>query len=257
MILLRPGFEPGKGPRRLQWGWRLLLWLIALLIVASTVVHLVMTHYFTGYAYHWNQRISAVIDTPQGPVTASSVQAVEVRYYPDGMFLATTERSYDLRGEAVVADLGEGRYLFVLIGGDEMAERAYWDLKGDGSRGDLLKAIRRQRDKGARPIPPRNRPTLVTFADINDPATVAQVDPDDLAATFGEGYALRSLTIEATRDPATVGQVETTLQWIAKARFIVPPEQQPRYVKDQTPEQRLMPSNFITRSILRAAKEVK
>jgi hypothetical protein len=34
------------------------------------------------------------------------------------------------------------------------------------------------------------RPLLVTFADINDPASVQRVDPDDLAASFGPGYAL-------------------------------------------------------------------
>ena len=64
----------------------------------------------------------------------------------DARAVQGAERKYDLRGEAVVADLGDGRYLFALIGSNEMAERAYWDLMGDDhDRGALLRAIRRQK----------------------------------------------------------------------------------------------------------------
>ena len=214
MILPRPSSRlkpPGsnKSGGGSRWPWKALIWLVALLILAIIAINMVVKHYTQGYAYNWHQRINVVIDTPQGPVTASSVQAMEVRYFPDGLFLSGVERNYDLTGEAAVADLGDGRYLFALIGNNNMAERTYRDLKGDGSTGDLLKRIRRQKGKPAREMRRRDWPQLVTFADVNDPATVMAVDPDDLAATFGAGYALNRMTIEITWGPETEGRVES------------------------------------------------
>jgi hypothetical protein len=54
----------------------------------------------------------------------------------------------------------------------------------------------------------------VTFADVADPTTVARVDPDDLAASFGPGVTLRGMTLEITDDPVTKGVVEGVLGWL-------------------------------------------
>jgi len=43
---------------------------------------------------------------------------------------------------------------------------------------------------------------------------VQQVDPDDLSATFGAGYALRAVTLEITTAPVTSGVVEGVLGWL-------------------------------------------
>ena len=50
-------------------------------------------------------------------------------------------------------------------------------------------------------------PMLVTFADVNRPASVAEVSPDNLAAHFGTGYALKRITFEAldSQMPLTTG----------------------------------------------------
>ncbi|MCC6479158.1 MAG: hypothetical protein IT552_08115, partial [Sphingomonadaceae bacterium] len=48
-------------------------------------------------------------------------------------------------------------------------------------------------------------PMLVTFKDLADPTSVEQVDPDDLAASFGRGYRLKSITVQVTDAPVTVG----------------------------------------------------
>lgn len=48
-------------------------------------------------------------------------------------------------------------------------------------------------------------PMLVTFGDLGDPTSVARVDPDDLAASFGEGVSLKRVTVELTDDPVTKG----------------------------------------------------
>jgi hypothetical protein len=58
------------------------------------------------------------------------------------------------------------------------------------------------------PVPPILYPLLVTFTDIADPKTVTRVDSANLAATFGPGYALTSITLEITDEPVTEGQVQ-------------------------------------------------
>ena len=65
-------------------------------------------------------------------------------------------------------------------------------------------------------MPKRDFPLLVTFTDIDDPKTVRKVDPNNLAATLGPGYALKSITLEITDEPVTKGKVEEVLGWWLK-----------------------------------------
>ncbi len=65
-------------------------------------------------------------------------------------------------------------------------------------------------------VPQKLAPFLVTFADVNDPTSVKQVDPHDQAASFGEGYSLKSITLEITDEPVTRGRVEKVLGWLGE-----------------------------------------
>ena len=160
-----------------------------------------------GHGYGWHQEVRLVVETPEGEVVGRSVQAVEATYYKQSM---GNEVSYKLTGEAVVADLGEGRYLFALLGSGGWAEGVYRDL---GYRPAVYRAIKRQKGEAPRVLTEKQYPRLVTFGDVSDPATVQAVEPCDLAATFGEGYALKEVTFGITREPVTEGEVEKVLGW--------------------------------------------
>lgn len=54
----------------------------------------------------------------------------------------------------------------------------------------------------------------MTFEDISDPTSIRWVDPTDLAASFGEGYALKEVTFGITRDPVTKREVGKVLEWL-------------------------------------------
>ena len=60
-------------------------------------------------------------------------------------------------------------------------------------------------------------PTLVTFANLADPASVKRVDPDKLAATFGEGFNLKCIAVQMTDDPLTTG-IERRFSWMNSYR---------------------------------------
>ena len=179
--------------------------------------------WFGSNHYEWRQKITVNVDTPQGPVSASAVQNVVVEKgrnpvpgHPPGSRSMVT-------GEAVSLDLGNGHYLFALL-------KVARDDVGAGNIGDIITRITSPK-LGARThpalkrsenlpvgasylIPQRYYPLLVTFDDINDPSSVKQVNPDNLAASFGAGYSLKSMTVEITREPISAGHIDTLLSWI-------------------------------------------
>jgi hypothetical protein len=72
----------------------------------------------------------------------------------------------------------------------------------------------------SRRVPRKFYPMLVTFADINNPASVREVDPANLAKIFGAGYKLKSITLEITDEKVTKGVVEGVLGWMRNQNMI-------------------------------------
>ena len=164
----------------------------------------------------WHQKISIEVETPKGVVSASSVTRV-VKAEKGGVLAPPEARgvSSKLTGEAVVANLGNGKYLFVLLGnGNSIAQKVFSKEAGTKTQ-PFIKWPQWAKNiasaSGAREISGPNRPLFVTFTDINDPKTVKRVSPYNLEASFGAGYSLKSITLEITDEPVTQGVVEDVL----------------------------------------------
>ena len=137
--------------------------------------------------------------------------------------LPNTGYGSQITGEAVVVDLGSGKYLFSLLKESKPTRTdstaAQWlpytvfkDL-WDGEM-NPVEFTRHLADKMlSKSLDHNQLPLLVTFDDINDPKSVKKVDPNNLAATFGAGYGLKSVTLEITDEPVTKGEVEKVLGW--------------------------------------------
>jgi hypothetical protein len=163
-----------------------------------------------GEKVSWKQKLTVTVETPEGIKTGQAVQRVRSTYTGPST-IGGNEVQYSMTGEAVVVSLAEGRYLFGLLSGPELARGAFGDRLPAG-RLEYLQSMRTL--KGAIATLLRDDyPLLVTFADIADPASVQRVDPDDLAASFGPGYRLQSITLEITDEPVTEGPVEAALAW--------------------------------------------
>ena len=165
--------------------------------------------------WNWHQRLVLEVETPNGPVTGGSVVNVKLRRVPEwlpsnnpGAILS------DIEGEASFVEVAPGRYLFALVRGGGEAQLAretffpYPETDVPEANGRL------EEFTGQATLSPRAYPRLVTFTDINNPATVRLVDPDNLAATFGPGYQLKSVTLEIADEPETKGEVEKVLTWL-------------------------------------------
>jgi hypothetical protein len=181
--------------------------------------------YNSGYVWPWawHQKVALTVQTPTGDVTGSAVQSVAWRanFFSGGWGGASYHQ--ETVGEAVALEVGPGKYLFLLMApgdgkGDTsayMADLATQVLYETRGRVWGTKAFARVKTvKGeVLTVPAELYPMLVTFGDVARPESVMQVDPANLAASFGPGYALKAITLTITDEPVTKGTVEKVLPW--------------------------------------------
>ena len=172
-------------------------------------------------SWSWHQKLTVTVETPDGPRSGSAVSAGRFQTTPKwaGVGDSAGASNSSLSGEAVVVDLGEGRVLFALLKGynEFTARLAFFPLPRKPERKEEAAAVfdKLEALRASMELPRELTPLLVTFADINDPASVARVDPTDLAASFGPGYALSSITLAITDEPVTKDRVEAVLGWLS------------------------------------------
>jgi hypothetical protein len=169
-------------------------------------------------------RLAVEVETSAGVKSAAGVMSV----HPDRGY--SRSGSTLTRGDAVVVDLGGGKNLIALLAhlddkGLELDGVNYVALRAFNAAGRKTSFNEMNRISGAAPVTGALVPVLATFTDSNDPATMRVVEPDDLAATYGKGFRLRGVTVEAVPnglwpldfggalgEPVTRG-IETKLPW--------------------------------------------
>ena len=159
----------------------------------------------------WNQKLTLYITTPTGEVAASSV--INIKYGSALKWAGALDGAdFTVRGEAVVADMSEGRFVFALLTetGEDLAIDTYRDVfDAAKDRTQWIRKLTNQTEE--RDMPADDYPLLVTFEDIKDPTSVRQVQPDDFATSFGQGYTLKRMTLQVVDEAVTEGQIENVL----------------------------------------------
>jgi hypothetical protein len=176
----------------------------------------------------WNQRLTLVIETPDGEVLGAVVQRIDwegTGAIGKALFSGIDSSSASVRvtGEALAVEVLPGRWLFALLKGDE-------GWQGDAGlnagiaiavpRGHFAKSAEGVREIVGFPkdmpveLPREAWPMMVTFGDISKPETVRAVDPEDLVAVFGEGVRLTEVTLEITEEPVKEGRIDEVLGWL-------------------------------------------
>jgi hypothetical protein len=129
----------------------------------------------------------------------------------------------EVSGEAVTVDLGSNGAFFALLRGPRVGlgslgapawllSHAFADLLE--SETDPLPRVRLLKEQRPRRVLHIDEiPMLVLFREFDDPKSVEQVDPANLATKFGSGVVLRDVVIEVTDAPVTTG-IETKLPWL-------------------------------------------
>jgi hypothetical protein len=168
----------------------------------------------TSEVYSWRQKTILQVETPTGPRTGSSVIEGRVSWFR-GLNKMMSSNALSAReiGEAAFVEVAPGRYLFALSG-EVSLDRAHQIFRSDEKETFETFNKRASDIRGTREVPPALYPRLVMFKDVNDPASVQLVDPSNLAATFGPGFALKGIKLEMTDEPVTRGGIEKVLSWL-------------------------------------------
>ncbi|MGL1922590.1 MAG: hypothetical protein OCD03_16355 [Hyphomicrobiales bacterium] len=176
--------------------------------------------------YSWNQKLTVTISTPDGDKTGSAVVGARVIKSPRIMQYVGGV-SFEWLGEATVVDLGEGRYVFALLGHPiYLALGSFEHLIIPNNNVPRSSGLYRPQTslyprfnniKDIVAVKSRNYfPILVTFDDIRDPASVKLIDPNDLAPTFEEGYSFKEMTLEITNEKVTEDKINLLLAWLSE-----------------------------------------
>jgi hypothetical protein len=187
-------------------------------VIVAGITLLIAT-YELGYTYRYRYRLAIEVDVDGQVKSGSSVIQVTRRLDPvPGR--PWGHYSTAAIGEAVFVDLGPRGNLFVLLTNEGskspelLGARTFHfdptdttDTAEQQRRAKVLTAERAQAE-----LRPDQLPLLVTFANLDDPATARVVQPDEFAQVFGAGVRLRRAWVEMTSDPVTRG-IEKALPW--------------------------------------------
>lgn len=135
-----------------------------------------------------------------------------------------TEGAGIAKGEAVAVDLGARGVVFTILSyrnraldPSYFAEYVFGARNSDGSvRNNTLaelRAVNFSGSKGARELPPAYWPEMVRFRNLADPASVERVNPQNLAASFGQGVKVLRVTAEVTSEQVT-DRIASKLKWL-------------------------------------------
>jgi len=179
----------------------------------------------------YRYRLTVEVETPEGLRTGSSVIEVQQKLVRSGADPATGLMiSSKVRGEAVAVDLPGGQTLYALLRSDDDLDWASRvctllsaPIPGEAASAQAKRILELEGEQILPRLWPANvlldersaYPMMVTFENEEDPTSVRLVDPDDLAASFGEGVSLRRITAALTDDEVTKG-IEKRLGWVSE-----------------------------------------
>lgn len=172
-------------------------------------------------------RLTVEVETPSGVRSASGVFSVHPNRAYGGS--GSGPAGPRIKGDAVFLDLGNGRNLAaLLLHGTNPAETDgmnYLPLRAFAAAGRRIdfRDVKRQTETVS--VTGELIPTLVTFADVANPASARVLDPVNLSAAFGQGFRLRRISLQivpaglwpldfggALGEPVT-RQIQTQLPW--------------------------------------------
>ncbi len=185
------------------------------------------------HTWRWNQKVTIIVETPDGVRTDSSVQSLVWHESPSWAHLGDSGGwfSSELHGEAAVIEVAANKYLFALLKtyDDPAGNKVFRPAKAkpQSATGDRRSEIRAENDaiessRETREIPKSAFPTLVTFETLSNPSTARQVDPENLESEFGKGFRLKSIQLAITTEPRTSGRLQQVLgpgffqKWVAQ-----------------------------------------
>jgi hypothetical protein len=180
-----------------------------------------------GRSESYRYKLTLAVNTPDGIRRSSSM--TEWDFWE--VSIPARGTPHRLRGQALYLDLGPGaRPLIALLtshlhekpggviwdwSGASLLSKSYGLQEGFGNDDAFLDWVARlSHVRGPVTITPADLPDLVTFADVNDPMSVIEVNPNDLQAALGQNVTWNEITLDMTDEPVTTS-IKSKLPWLS------------------------------------------
>jgi hypothetical protein len=176
-------------------------------------------------------RLVVEVETPDGVKSAANIYSVTPNRGYGGSNTGETSGP-QTKGDAVFVNLGGGRNVVALlaVGTDpvEFDATNYIAMRSFLAAGPKVqfRDMKKTTALSPVPVPAENAPVLVTFKDVNDPASMRRLTADNVQQLLGPGVKLRSMTVStvangfwpvdiggALGEPVTRG-IEAKLPWL-------------------------------------------
>ena len=172
-------------------------------------------------------RYRLTVEVASGAEVYAGSGVIQVTVRPTASWsLSSSAAVAKVTGDAVVVEVPDRPPVFVLLAAKNNADwdagiafKVFRDRMPDQTGISTRQAFRQDtatlahlREKAE--IPSDLYPLMVAFRDINRPASVYQVYPDDLSPPLDPGARVVGMTIEMTDAPATEGTVARLLPWV-------------------------------------------
>lgn len=185
---------------------------IAVLILACVIGGGVAWYKISYPTYTYRFRLAIAVDVGDETKTASSV--IEVQTVTRPMSVIFSPINIYVYGDAVFVDLGaKGNVIALLACGPDGTESCVGTLVPEEFGIAGVKSFPQLGTlRGSRELIGKFMPTLITFADLNDPKSARAVRPNQFEQVFGPDVHFKRAWIEMTSDPVTRG-IEKKLPW--------------------------------------------
>lgn len=121
---------------------------------------------------------------------------------PDGLLFVINRNSEKTYMRTSPKEMGEQHYAFPNLAGLPIVLYRLRANDWRRSREDIIDALE-QEPREVIDVPVRYLPALMRFRNIAFANSIEEIDPDNLADTFGPGVYLESATLQLTDDPVT------------------------------------------------------
>ena len=176
-------------------------------ITAIALVSLIV-FFFTNYQdrYHWRQKITVTLDTPDGPKVGSSVVVGTLTHTKWGP-PETRGATSNVIGETVYVEVQQGRYLLADLKTIPNATRVIFP---DVAPIDSAMRLNDSSNTDPIQISSQQYPDFFAISD-GDVSEARFVKSDDIGSVFGGGISIKSITLEITNDRISLDTVENFL----------------------------------------------
>lgn len=178
-----------------------------LFLILVIVVGMIVAWKIAFLSGTWRYKMTVIVDTPEGIRTGSAVREIKIAKGIE--FTPESSPHVEVKGEAVIVDLGTRGILFALMRSDNLGPdysyQIFFKAFPHEFGGMTTKGIEYYSSLKNRKVSLKapDYPTIVKFEDKNHLSSMKVINPANFEKYYGPGVKIHDVVIETTDEPIT------------------------------------------------------